>query len=129
MNNIDEFTLKKIVLYLDNKSLELKIVGPKNNIELNELKELDKKERVKFQIIDASSSFISHKGILQKILNDLSGQKSFSEIVDRNLKSPSLLQICASNVWLRKTALSLEEFEKKVHEENLTLDNYKKLKK
>lgn len=129
MNNIDEFVLKQIVLYLDGKSLELKMVDPKNNNELNELKELDKKGLVKFQIIDASAGFIVHKGILQKLINDLSGQNPFSEIIDHNIKSPSLLQICASNVLLRKTALSPEQFEKKVHEENLALENYKNLKK
>ena len=38
MNRIDEFSLKQVVLYLDSKSLELKIVSPQNNNELNEYK-------------------------------------------------------------------------------------------
>ena len=129
MNSIDEFAFKQIVLYLNGKSLDLKIVDPKNNDELNELKKLDKKGLVKFQVIDASTDFIAPKGIFQKLINDLSGQNPFSEIIDSNIKSPSLLQIYASNVWLRKTALTPEQFEKKGREENLTLENYKNLKK
>lgn len=112
MNNIDEFVPKQLVLYLDGKSLELKIVDPNNN-ELNELKELDKKGLVKFRIIDASEVFIAHKGILQKMINDLSGQNPFSKI----------------NVWLKKTALSPEQFKKKIIEEDLMLECHKRLKK
>ena len=125
MNNIDELVLKQVVLYLDGKNLELKIVGPNNDDELDELKKLDKKGLVKFRIIDASAGFIAHKGILQKLINDLSGQNPFSEIIDRNIKNPGLLQICASDVRLKKTALSPEQFKKKVREENLRLENYK----
>lgn len=109
----DEFAFKQIVLYLDGKNLELKIVGPKNNNELNELKELDKKGLIKFRVIDAYAAFIVHKGILQKLINDLSVQNPFYEIIDRNIKTPSLLQIYTSNVSLRKTVLSPEQFEKK----------------
>ena len=124
MNSIDEFALKQIVLYLDGKNLELKTVDPGNDDEQDELEELDKKGLVKFSVIDASGGFIVHKNILQKLIDDLSGQNPFSEIIDRHIKSPSLLQICASNVRLRKTALSPEQFKKKVYEENLMLENH-----
>ncbi len=132
MNNIngtDDLSLKQIILYLGGKSLELKITGPENNNELNELKELDKQGLVKFQVIDASSGFVARKDILQKLINDLSTQNAFTEIVDRNIKSPSLVQICASNVWLRKSKLTPEEFEKMVCEEDLMLEKYRDLKK
>ena len=129
MNSIDESALKQIILYLGGERLEFKIVCPQNNNELNELKGLDKKGLVKFQVIDASAGFIAHEDIMYKLINDFSGQNSFSEIIDRNIKSPSLLQIYASNVWLRKTALSYEQFERMVREENLMLENYKNLKK
>lgn len=129
MNSIDESGLKQIILYLGGERLEFKIVCPQNNNELNELKGLDKKGLVKFRVIDASAGFVAHKDILQKLINDFSDQNPFSEIIDRNIKSPSLLQIYASNVWLRKTALSYEQFERMVREENLMLENYKNLKK
>lgn len=129
MNSIiDEFVLKQIVLYLEGKSLGLKMVDPQNSDELNELKKLDKKGLVKFQVIDASTDFIAHKGILQKLITDFSKQNSFSEIVDRKIKSQSIVQICASNIWLRKSGLTPEQFEKKVREENLMLENYKNKK-
>ena len=129
MNSIiDESALKQVVLYLSHKSLELKLVDPNNNDELNELKNLSEQGLVKFQVIDVSTSFIAHEDIMYKLINDFSGQNSFSEIIDRNIKSPSLLQIYASNVWLKKTALSYEQFERMVREENLMLENYKNLK-
>ena len=125
MHNMDELAIKQIILYLNNKSLELKTAGSGNDDELNELKELYKKGLFKVRVIDASAGFIVHKNILQKLMDDLSGQHPFSEIIDRHIKSPGLLQICASNVWLRKIALSPEQFEKKVCEENLLLESYK----
>ncbi|MCG8635082.1 MAG: hypothetical protein MI863_14705 [Desulfobacterales bacterium] len=128
MNSIDELVLKQIVLYLDGKNLELKTVDPGNDDERDELEKLDKKGLVKFRVIDASGDFIVHKNILQKLIDDLSGQSPVSEIIDRNIKTPSLLQICALNVWLRKTPLSPEQFRKKVYEENLVLENYTTLK-
>lgn len=129
MNSIiDESALKQVILYLDGISLELKIVGPNNNHELKELKKLDEQGLVKFRVIDVSAGFIAHKDILQKLVHDLSCQNAFAEIVDRNIKSPSLVQLCASNVWLRKSKLTLEQFEKMVREENLMLENYKNKK-
>ncbi len=125
MHNMDELAIKQIILYLNGKSLELKTAVPDNDDELSELKELYKKGLVKVRVIDASAGFIAHKNILQKLIDDLSGQHPFSEIIDRHIKSPGLLQICASNVWLRNTALSPEQFEKKVCQENLLLDSYK----
>ena len=124
MHETDEIALKKIILYLDGKNLELKTTGPDNDYERNELKELDKKGLVKIRIIDASAEVIAHKNILQKLIDDLGGQNPFSEIIDRHIKIPVVLKICASNVWLRKTTLSPEQFEKKVCEENLLLERY-----
>ena len=124
MNSIiDEPALKHVVLYLNRKKLELKLVDPKNNDELNELKNLDEQGLVKFQVIDASAGFIGHKDIMHKIVNDFSGQNVFSQIIDRNIKTPGLIQIYASNVWLKKSKLTPEEFEKMVREENLILGN------
>ncbi len=129
MTKIDKFALKQIVIDLNNESLAIKVVDPKNEDELNELKELDKKGLAKFQVIDASASFIAHKGILEKLIDDLSNiSKVVSEIVDRTQKSNSLVQIFASNIWLRKYELTPAQFEQLVREENLMLENYKNAK-
>ena len=72
--------------------------------------------------------YIAHKDILQKLIHDLSGQNAFAEIVDRNIKTPSLINIYVSNVWLRKSKLTPEQFKKMVREENLILKNYKNKK-
>lgn len=125
---IDKFALKQAVLYLGGKSLELKMVAPNNNHEQKELKKLDEQGLVKFRIIDASAGFIAHKDILQKLIHDLSGQNAFAEIVDRNIKTPSLIHLCASNLWLRKSKLTPEQFKKMVLEENLILKNFKNKK-
>ena len=124
MNSIiDASALKQVVLYLSRKNLDLKLVDPKNDDEMNELKNLDEQGLVKVQIIDASAGFIAHKDIMHKLVNDFSGQNVFSQIIDRNMKSPSIVQIYASNVWLKKSKLTPEKFEKMVQEENLTLEN------
>ena len=124
MHETDEIAVKKIILYMDGKTLELKTTGPDNDDERNELRELDQKGLVKIRIIDASAEVIAHKNILQKLIDNLGCQQAFSEIIDRHIKSPGVLKICASNVWLRKTALSAEQFGKKVCEENLLLESY-----
>lgn len=126
MNRSGKSAPKQIVLYLGDNTLAIKTVEPKNRNERNELRELDKKGLVKLRIIDVSAGCIVHKGILQKLIDDLSLQKPCFEAVDRNMEAPSLLQICASNISLRKTALCPEQFEKKVCEENLLLEDYKK---
>ena len=120
----DGLTLKKIVLYLDGNSLTLQRVGPANSDELNELRELDKKGLTKFLVIDG---FIAHKGTEQKLIDDLShGVRVFSEIVDRSQQGHSLVQIYASNIWLRKSELTPAQFKQLVREEDLILENHKK---
>ena len=124
MNSIiNASAFNQVILYLNRKKLELKLVDPKNNDELNEFKKLDEQGLVKFQVIDASAGFIAHKDIMHKLVNDFSGQNVFSQIIDRNIKTPSLVQICASNVWFRKSKLTPEKFEKMVQQENLILKN------
>ena len=125
----DELSLKKIVLYLEGNSLSLQRVGPANSDELNELRELYKKGLTKFLVIDASIGFIVHKGIEQKFIDDLSSSdRVFSEIVDRSQQGHSLVQIYASNIWLRKTDLTPAQFQQLAHEEDLILENYKEPK-
>jgi len=122
----DGLSLKKIVLYLDGNSLTLQRVGPANRDELNELRELDKKGLTKFLVIDASTGFIAHKGAEQKLIDDLSnGDIVFSELVDRSQQGHSLVQIYASNIWLRKSELTPAQFKQLVREEDLILENYK----
>lgn len=130
MTKIDEVSLKKIIIYLDNESLAIKMVDPKNEEELNTLKKLDKKGLTKFQIIDASASFIAHKEILEKLVDDLSSNSSrpVSGILDRTQESNSVVQIFASNIRLRKYGITPAQFEQLVREENLMLENYKNVR-
>lgn len=122
----DRSSLNKIVLYLTGNSLTLQRVGPTNQDELKELQELDRKDLVKFLVIDASTGFIAHKGAEQKMIDDLSsGDRIFSEITDRSQHNHSLVQIYASNIWLRKSGLTPAEFKRLVHEEDLLLAKYK----
>jgi len=122
----DELSLKKIVLCLDGNSLTLRKVGPANGDELNELRKLDKKGLTQFLVIDTSTSFIAPKGAFEKLVDDFSsGDRVFSEIVDRSQQGHNLVQIHASNIWLRKSALTPAQFQIMVREEDLILENYK----
>ncbi|MBL1274498.1 MAG: hypothetical protein COB30_000255 [Ectothiorhodospiraceae bacterium] len=122
----NELSLNRIVLYLNSESLTLQRVGPANSDELNELRELGKKGLTKFLVIDASASFIAPKCVLEKLIDDFSnGDKVFSEIVDRSQQGQNLVQIYASNIGLRKSALTPAQFQKMAQEEDLILENYK----
>jgi len=122
----DGLSLKKIVLYLDGNSLMLQRMSPANRDELNELRELDKRGLTQFLVIDTSASFIAPKCVLEKLIDDFSnGDSVFSEIVDRSQQGHSLVQIHASNIWLRKSALTPAQFQIMVREEDLILENYK----
>ena len=129
MKTPDRVVLNKIVIYLDYNSLTLQRVNPVNQDELKELQELDKQGLAKFLVIDASNGFVAHKGAEQKLIDDLSnGDSVFSEIVDRSQQGHSLVQIHASNIWLRKSALTPVEFEELAYKEDLLLANHKKPK-
>lgn len=126
MNKLDEFSLKQVVLYLDGESLTLQRVVPANSDELNELRELDKRGLTKFLVIDTSASFLASKCVLEKLIDDFcNGDRVFSEIVDRSQQGQNLVQIHASNIWLRKSALTPVQFQKMAREEDLILENYK----
>jgi len=125
----DELSPKKIVLCLDGNSLSLRKVGPANGDELNELRELDKKGLTQFFVIDTSTSFIAPKGALDKLTDDFSSDNNvFFEIIDRSQQGQNLVEIHASNIWLRKSALTPAQFHERVREEDLLLDNYKKVR-
>lgn len=122
----DGLSLKKVVLYLDGKSLTLQSVDPANSDERNELKELEEKGLTKIQVVDTSASFITDKSMLQKLIDDFSHSDGiFSTIVDRSQKGHSLVQIHAANIWLRKYGLTPEQYQQRVHEEDLMLEDYK----
>ncbi|MCP4488443.1 MAG: hypothetical protein GY820_14140 [Gammaproteobacteria bacterium] len=123
----DESSLNQIALNLNSESLTLQRVCPANSDELNELRELDKKGLTKFLVIDTSASFIAPKCVLEKLIDDFSnGDRVFSEIVDRSQQGQNLVQIHASNIWLRKSALTPSQFQKMIQKEDLILENYKK---
>lgn len=127
MKEPDEFSLKKMVLYLDDKSLTLQRANPINSDELKELKELDKKGLTKVLVIDTSASFIADKRAVQKLIHNFSDRsRVFSELADRSLQGHNSIQIYASNIWLRKYGLTPEQYQKLVREEDLILEDYKK---
>lgn len=127
MNKPNGLPLKKIVLYLDGKSLTLQKADPANSDELEELKELDKKGLTKVLVVDTSASFIADKRALQKYIHNLSdSDKSLSEIIDRSQQGHYSVQIYASNIWLRKYGLTPEQYQKLVREEDLILEDYNK---
>lgn len=126
MKKLDGLSLKQIVFCLNDESLALQMIDPANSNELNELRELDKRGLTKFLVIDTSAGFIAPKCVLQKLIDDFSNSdRVSSEIVDRSQQGHNLVQIHASNIWLRKSALTPAQFQKMVREEDLILENYK----
>ena len=126
MKKPDDFTLELIVLCLNGDNLTLQRITPASSDELKELQELDEEGLTKFLVVDTSASFIAPKCLLQKLINDFSNDSSvFSKIVDRSSDGHNLVEIHASNVWIRKTALTPAQYQQLVYEENLILKNYK----
>ena len=125
-STIDEPNLKQVILYVDEKSLGLKMVSPGNDRELAELKKLDKKGLTKFRVIDASTSFIAPKNIQQKLIDDFSkGTQSHFETIERLSEAKNLIEIHAADIWIRKRSLSPEQFQELADKENLELRKYK----
>jgi hypothetical protein len=127
MADTDEFGTKLTVLHLNGRSLTFTKVAPADSDELRELKELARMGLAKYLVIDTSASFIAHKDIERKLIDDLTRSNNvIAEIVDRSRQERALVQIHASNVWLRKSSLTPSQFEKRIQKENSLLENYTK---
>lgn len=127
MNEQDRFIPKQIVLTISANALALQEIDPASDAELNELQQLDEKGLAKCVVVDTSASFIAPKYLLKKLVSKLSkGNHVFSEIVDRSPGGHNLVQIRASNIWIRKTSITPEQFQQLAHEEDLILKDYKK---
>jgi hypothetical protein len=127
VNKPDGLPLNKIVLYLDGKCLTLHKADPANSDELNELKELDKQGLTKVLVVDTSASFIADKRAIDRLICNLSdSDKAITELVDRSQQGQSSVQIYASNISLRKYALTPDQYQKLVCEEDLILEDYNK---
>ena len=126
MNKPDASPLKKTVLYLNGNSLAVQRADPANSEELKELKQLDKEGLTKVLVIDTSTSFITNKIVLQKLIDDLSNRDCVhSEIADRSGHGHNLVQIYAANISLRKFGLTPEQYQQLVRKEDSTLEDDK----
>ena len=122
----DQDNLNRIILYLDGDNLTIQKAAPTNESEATELHELKKQGLMKFLVIDTSMGFVADELAIQKLIDDLSESgQIFSEIVDRSSEGHNLVQIHASDIRIRKQALTPEQFKQLVQEEDLILKNYK----
>ena len=122
---LEEFSVKQVVLYQEGESLSLHKVGPADSRELRELRMLDKKKVTKFTVVDVSFRFLAHKCARDKLLGDFSrGDSVFTEVLDRTRREPGMVQIHASKIWVRKSSLTLEEFEQLVKMEDEMMKKY-----
>ena len=122
MKEADGSTTKLTVIYLNGTNMSLTKINPANGNELLELEELDSKGLTKFLVIDTSASFIAHKDIEKKLVDDLSGSNNvLSEIVNRSRDGHALVQIHASNIWLRKMKLTPSQYQELVRKEDKLL--------
>jgi len=122
---LGEFAVKQVVLYLDGKSLSLRWVGPADGAELYELRMLDKKGLAKFMLVDASFHFFAHKCAQNKLLHDFSsGDSLLTDILDRTRQAHNVVQIHASQIWVRKSGLTPAQFRQLLKAEDEALKGY-----
>ena len=124
---LEEFSVKQMILYLDSESLSVRWAGPADREELTELRMLDKKGITKFTAVDIFSRFLAHKNAQNKLLDDF-GEDSFrfSEILDRTCQGHNVIQIHASQIWLKKVSLTPEQFQERIRAEDALLKKYEK---
>ncbi|MCF6257100.1 MAG: response regulator [Gammaproteobacteria bacterium] len=125
---LEECSVKQMMLYLDGESLSVRRVGPADREELTELRMLDKKGITKFTAVDISFRFLAHKNVQDKLLDDFGEDNfRFTEILDRTCQEHNVIQVHASQIWLKKISLTPEQFQKRVREEDALLKKYKKI--
>jgi len=124
---LEEFSVKQTMLYLDGESLSMRQLGPADREELTELRMLNKKGITKFTAVDIFSRFLAHKNAQNKLLDDF-GEDSFrfSEILDRTCQGHNVIQIHASQIWLKKVSLTPEQFQERIRAEDALLKKYEK---
>ncbi len=121
---LEECAVKQIILYLDNESLSMCRIGPADGEELTELRMLDKKGIAKFTVIGSPFQFLAHKNIQHKLLHEFNNDFQYIELLDRTHQEHSIIQIHASQVWMKKQNLTPEEFQKMVTEEDELMKKY-----
>jgi len=88
---------------------------------------LNKKGMTKFTTVDISFRFLAHKNAQDKLLDDFGKDNfRFAEMLDRTYQGRNVIQINASQIWLKKVGLTSEQFQKWVREENALLKKYEK---
>jgi len=117
---VEEFSVKQMILYLEDESLLMRKVGPINREELTELRLLDKKGMTKLTVVDdAAFSPSDHENIQNKLLPDINKNSvQFTEILDHTYQKSNVIQIHASQVWLKKMQLTPKQFRRLVMEED-----------
>jgi len=125
---LEAFSVKQAVIYQKGKCLSLHRIGPADSRELIELMRLDRMKVTKFTVVDASFHFVAHQYAQEKVYDDLTrGDSAFIEILDRTRKDPGLVQIHASNVWVRKSSLTPTQFRQLVKLEDEVMRKYENL--
>jgi len=81
---LEEFAVKKNILYLDGESLSVCKTGPADSEELTELRMLDKKGVTKFTVVDISVRFLAYKNRQNEPLGECSTSNSrFTKMLGR----------------------------------------------
>ncbi len=124
---LEEFSVKQMILYLEGESLSMHRAGPADHEELTELRMLGKKGITKFTAVDISFRFLAHKNAQDKLLDEFGEDNfRFAEILDRTCQGHSVIQIHASQIWLKKVSLTPEQFQERIRVEDALLKKYEK---
>ncbi len=124
---LEDFSVKQMILYRDDESLSMCQAGPADREELTELRMLNKKGMTKFTVADISFRFLAHKNAQDKLLDEFAEDNfRFAEILDRTRQGRSVIQIHASQIWLKKISLTPEQFQARIRAEDALLKGYEK---
>ncbi|MCF6254890.1 MAG: response regulator [Gammaproteobacteria bacterium] len=116
---LEEFSVKQMILYLEDENLLMRKLGPTDSKELTELRMLDKKGMTKITIVDTSFHFSDYNNIQKKRVQNVNDSNfRFTETLDYTYQGGNVMQFHASQVWLKKMKLTPKQLRELVIEED-----------
>jgi DNA-binding response OmpR family regulator len=121
---INELTVKRFRLIIENNKPKVTKEMPMNKEELQELIELEKKGLSVLILEEGKRRFVVHKNIQNKMSHKLIGEgKEVFEFLDRS-DEPANCHLYRYNWHTNKMLLTPKEFEKRVKEEDNDINNF-----
>ena len=118
-NKIEELTIKRIILYLNENNVSLEWVGPTNSSELNEFRALDKIGQTKYTVIDTSQHPLVPKCAQNKTIRNFKAKSPLlTDLLDSSIKHPGVAHIHAPHIKLNKHRITQVQLKRLIEEWN-----------